>query len=248
MSEKRVLVVRSGQRAFSEWGEQPAAQIIERESHVVETAVVRVDALRSPFHLALFTSQIAVDRLVAQRELMEAFRSGLPGARVAAVGPGTAGALQRQGIAPGLVAASSAESILAALPESLQGWRVVWPCAEDASDALQRELTRRGAAVERLVLYRKRPRAADPDLSREVLASPLAAFCITSPAAGEWLLAQMPGEAIGALQAAPAVVLGPSSRRFLEGRGFTDVRTCSPGTYAGAAALLARLAAGRGTE
>ena len=247
MTAKRVLVVRSGERAFSEWGERPAAEVIERESHVVETAVVSVDALRAPFHLALFTSQIAVDRLLAESAMTEALQAGMPEARVAAVGPGTAAALQKKGIDPGLVAASSVESILAALPESLQGWRVVWPCAEDASDELSRELTRRGAAVERLVLYRKRPRAAEPELAREILAGPLAAFCITSPAAGEWLLGQMPKEAIGALQAIPAVVLGPSSRRFLEGRGFTDVRTCQPGTYAGAAAALSRLAAGHAT-
>lgn len=187
---------------------------------------------------------MAVERLLDAREPGEAFRGGLGGARVAAVGPGTAGALRRRGVEPGLVALSSTESILAALPESLQGWHVVWPCGEDASDSLAKELTRRGAAVERLVLYRKRPRPADPELAREILENPFTACCITSPAAGEWLLGQTPPEAIGALQAIPAVVLGPSSRRFLEGRGFTDVRTCSPQTYAGAAAMLAHLAAG----
>jgi uroporphyrinogen III methyltransferase/synthase len=245
VTARRILVVRSGERPFSAWGDKPDAEIVERESHVVETAAVRVDALKPPFDLAVFTSQVAVERLLAQGELGEAFQSGLPGGRVAAVGPGTAGALRRRGVEPGLVAESSAESILAGLPESLQDWRVIWPCGEDASDALSQELSRRGATVEKLVLYRKRPRPADENLLRGIREDPFIAFCITSPAAGEWLLAGAPREAIGALQAIPGVVLGPSSRRFLEGRGFTDVRTCSPQTYAGAAAMLAHLAAGR---
>ncbi len=59
------------------------------------------------------------------------------------------------------------------------------------------------------MLYRKRPRPADADLLRGIREDPFAAFCITSPAAGEWLLAGAPREAIGALQAIPAVVLGP---------------------------------------
>lgn len=245
MTQPRLLVVRSGERPFSEWGEKTAAEVVERESHVVETAAVRVDALKPPFDLAVFTSQVAVERLLAEGELGKAFQSGLPGGRVAAVGPGTAGALRRRGVEPGLVGESSAESILAGLPESLKDWRVIWPCGEDASDALSQELSKRGASVEKLVLYRKRPRPADAELGRSILERPLAAFCITSPAAAEWLLAGIEPKAIGALQAVPAVVLGPSSRRFLEGRGFTDVRTCSPPTYAGAAAMLARLAEGR---
>ncbi len=245
MTGRRILVVRSGERPFSDWGERPNAEIVERESHVVETTVVSVDALKPPFDLAVFTSQLAVERLLTPGELEAAFQSGLSGARVAAVGPGTAGALRQRGVEPGLVAASSVESILAALPGSLEGWRVLWPCGEDASDALPQELSRRGAKVERLVLYRKRPRPADVELLRGIREDPFIAFCITSPAAGEWLLAGAPREAIGALQAIPGVVLGPSSRRFLEGRGFTDVRTCSPGTYARAAAMLAHLAAGR---
>lgn len=245
MTQPRLLVVRSGERPFSEWGEKPDAEILERESHMVETAAVSVDALKPPFNLAVFTSQAAVERLLAQGDLNNAFQSGLPGGRVAAVGPGTAGALRRGGVEPGLVGESSAQSILAGLPESLKDWRVIWPCGEDASDALSQELSRRGARVEKLVLYRKRPRPADVDLARNILEQPLAAFCITSPAAGEWLLKDMDPKAIGVLQAVPGVVLGPSSRRFLEGRGFTDVRTCSPQTYAGAAAMLARLAVGR---
>ena len=244
MSQPRILVVRSGERPFSDWGGHPDADILERESHLVETAAVRVDALRPPFDLAVFTSQAAVERLLSAGELEEPFRKGLDRGRVAAVGPGTAGALRRRGVEPQMVAASSTESLLADLPESLQGWRIIWPCGEDAPASLPDELTRRGAAVERLVLYRKRPRQSDPDLAREILERPLAAFCVTSPAAGEWLLRALPREAIRAIQAVPAVVLGPSSRRFLEGQGFTDIRMSSPGTYAGAAALLTRLAAG----
>ncbi len=245
MSVPRILVVRSGERPVSRWGRLAGVEVVERESHRVEAAAVGRDALRTPFDLAVFTSQIAVDRMLNAGEIADQFRRALQAARVAAVGPSTAGALRSRGIEPALVGNSSAESVLAKLPESLSGWRVLWPCGEDASRDLPAELERRGALVDRLVVYRKTPRAPDRALGREILERPFALFCTTSPAAARWLFDSLEGDAIRRLRETPAVVLGPSTRRFLEENGVCQIHTAKPGTYAGAAQVLARLAAER---
>lgn len=242
MSVPRILVVRSGERPFSKWGNVGHAEVVERESHRVETAAIRRDALRIPFDLAVFTSQIAVDRLWNAGEVSEIFRRALEVARVAAVGSSTAGALRSRGVEPSLVGRSSAESLLAGLPENLRGWRVLWPCGEDASRELPAELERRGARVDRLVLYRKMVNPPDRDLAREIVDRPFALFCATSPAAAGWLFDSAGDEGIRRLRDTPAVVLGPSTRRFLEEKGVREIHAARPGTYEGAAEALARLA------
>lgn len=242
MSVPRILVVRSGERPVSKWGKLAGVEVVERESHRVEAAAIRRDALRTPFDLAVFTSQIGVDRMLNAGEISDQFRRALQSARVAAVGPSTAGALRSRGIEPALVGASSAESVLAELPESLSGWRVLLPCGEDASQELPTELERRGARVDRLVLYRKMVNPQDRDLGREILEHPFALFCATSPAAARWLFDSAGDEGIRRLRDTPAVVLGPSTRRFLEEKGVREIHAARPGTYEGAAEALARLA------
>jgi uroporphyrinogen III methyltransferase/synthase len=74
---------------------------------------------------------------------------------VAAIGPGTAGALAQRGIRPDVVAeVSTAEGLLDALADlDLQGERVLVARASEARDALPAGLTERGADTVVVALY-----------------------------------------------------------------------------------------------
>ena len=77
--------------------------------------------------------------------------------KFAAVGPGTAGALERRGIYPDLTPRTHDTAALGrALAERGEG-PVLLAGAENASDAPERILTAAGVAWERLVLYRLIP-------------------------------------------------------------------------------------------
>ena len=167
----------------------------------------------------------------------------LAASQVAAVGEATASVLRDIGVEPSFVAEGSAGSLLAVLPERLRGKRFLLPCAEDASLALSEALTRRGADVERVVVYRKEPRRLDPGVDEGLLAHPVAAFCATAPSAASWLFGGLSQAAARLLRTTPAVALGAATRRRLESLGVSDVRLATPATFESAAGILAELAA-----
>jgi uroporphyrinogen-III synthase len=115
------------------------------------------------FDWVVFTSANAVD--MASRRLSALGLEGALGrgpARMAAIGPATARALEALGAA---VTALPDEYVAEALPDTLgavAGQRVLLPQAELARDVLAAELARRGALVEALPAYRTLPPAPDP--------------------------------------------------------------------------------------
>jgi len=115
------------------------------------------------FAWVVFTSANAVDMVCRRLSAL-----GLDGAlargpaRLAAIGPATARALESYGAA---VTALPDEYVAEALPASLgpvAGQRLLLPQAELARDVLAVELSRRGAWVEALPAYRTLPAAPDP--------------------------------------------------------------------------------------
>ena len=79
--------------------------------------------------------------------------------KVAAVGPATAEALRHRGVTPALTpaehtGAALARGILEAEAGSLQGKRVLFPCAADHTEDAPRVLRGAGAAVDELPVYR----------------------------------------------------------------------------------------------
>lgn len=83
------------------------------------------------------------------------FASGLPGSRVAAVGPATAEAATRElGVVPAFVPERHAAEEIAAGLEPLRGKRVLLPQADIADPGLAEELRRRGALVDAVTAYR----------------------------------------------------------------------------------------------
>ncbi len=240
----RVLVVRSGENALPFSPDIANLQIVEKISHQIVPVAPEGGVFAQPADLAVFTSQIAVRRATEDPALRAAFAAAIRAGKIAAVGPATAEALANSGFPPTIVARGSAENILEELPARLDGWRVLLPRGEDASEELSEGLIHRGARVAPVVLYRKIPRPADPGMSREILELPFAAFCATSPAAARWLLDGLSAAATGKLRKTPAVVLGRFTARFLDSHGVERIEVSPEATFSAAAEVLAAMARG----
>jgi len=244
VTEPRVLVVRSGANPFLSLGESSTVEIVERSSHTIEPIPIADGGRRPRPDLVVFTSQVAVERAATDPRLGFLLAAAAEGTRLAAVGPVTAEALARHGAPPRITAGGSAGALLEKLPRNLAGWRVVFPCAEDAAEELPAGLRARGARVEKLVVYRKIARPHDPAIGREILDLPFAAFCTTSPSAVRWLFDGLSPEAAARLRQTDAVVLGPTTRRYLEELGVERIAITSTPSFAEALRLLEHLATG----
>jgi uroporphyrinogen III methyltransferase/synthase len=151
-----------------------ASRLIELGAEVLETPAIRIVprqvALPDPgeYSLICFTSTNGVRIFF---ELLGRDARALAGVRVAAIGPGTAGALHRHGITADIVPERFvAEALLDALAaEPLQGTRALVARAAEARDVLPEGLRARGAEVDVVSLY---DTVAEPlaDPEREALA------------------------------------------------------------------------------
>ena len=238
----RALVVRSGAIPFSAESRSLSFEVLEKSSHAIETRVSGGEALDEPADLAIFTSQIAARRLAEEPGLLERFRRALSGGRVGAVGEVTAESLRAIGLPPDIVGAGSSDSFLKRLPATLSGRRVLLPSGADAAEDLAQELSRRGARVARLVLYRKVLRPSDPEVERVLLAGSFFAFFPTSPSAALWLFGGLSAAGMERLRRIPAAVLGRFTRRYLGAHGIERVVVAREATFGAAAEALERLA------
>jgi uroporphyrinogen III methyltransferase/synthase len=101
--------------------------------------------------------------------------------RVAAIGPGTAGALAERGIVADLVPERFvAESLLDAFPGAETGERVLLARAEQARDVLPEGLRKLGYGVDVLALYRTVPAAPDAGAIERVRRGDVDALTFTS--------------------------------------------------------------------
>jgi uroporphyrinogen III methyltransferase/synthase len=223
-------------------GRSEVVDVREESSHEIRPLEPGDDAFASPARLCAFTSQVSVERMTGDPNLRARFERAVRGARLAAVGTATAGALRDRGFEPDLIAGGSVDSLLAELPDRLDGWTVLLPCGEDASQDLPEELHRRGAHVNRAVVYRKVPLPRDVALAREIVDDPFAAFCTTSPAAAEWLFVGLDPGSAERLRHTPAVVLGRFTRRCLEAHGVERIAIAEDASFDGALRLLEHLA------
>jgi len=223
-------------------GQSEIVDVREQSSHEIRPVEPGDDAFATPARLCAFTSQVSVERVTGDAKLRALFERAIREARLAAVGTATAGALRARGFEPDLTAGGSVDSLLEELPDRMDGWSVLLPCGEDASQDLPEELHRRGAHVRRAVVYRKVPLPRDGALTREIVEAPFAAFCTTSPAAAEWLFVGLERAAAERLRHTPAVVLGRFTRRCLESHGVERIAVAEDASFDGALRLLEHLA------
>jgi uroporphyrinogen III methyltransferase/synthase len=234
--------VRSGDRPFFSGEGPPGLEVREQVSHSVVPCLEGAGALDDRADMAIFTSRVAVERLLGDPQLASRLKKAIASGRIAAVGEATGRTLESLGLRAQDIGEGSAASLLAHLPSDLSGRRVLLPRGEDASPALEEELRRRGAVVLPLVLYRKVARPRDGDLALEIVRRPFDAFCVTAPSAGRWLFEDLGENARERLRGTPAVALGPSTRRFLLGEGVSKVEVPRPVDFPHAARLLESLA------
>jgi uroporphyrinogen III methyltransferase/synthase len=161
-----------------------ARRLRELGARVIEAPVIHIRPLPAPpdrtlelggFDLICLTSPNGVRALFERMALAGLDARALAGARIAAIGPGTARALSEHGIRADVVPERYvAESLLEAL-EAVPVRRALIARAVDARDVLPEGLRARGAEVEVLALYET---VAEP-LAEGVLEAVLAADYIT---------------------------------------------------------------------
>jgi uroporphyrinogen III methyltransferase/synthase len=179
LSGKTVAVTRARSQASG-----LARRLVELGAIVVQAPSIRIELIEgpapdlSPYDLVCFTSPNAVSalfaRLLRAADTLRDARA-FAGARVAAIGPGTARALAEHGIVADIVPERFvAEALVEALADTPVEHALV-ARAKDARDVLPDALRARGAQVDVLALYKT---LAEP-LSPSALAAARAADYIT---------------------------------------------------------------------
>lgn len=181
---KRIVVTRAREQA-SELRvrlEALGAEVLELPAIRVEPIDFTLPALDG-YSWLVFTSANGV-RAFFERGLDAAGLDAraLGGVRLAAIGPGTAAALEARGLRPDLVPERFvAESLLEGFPEpGTPGERVLLARAEQARDVLPEGLGERGYVVDVLAVYRTVPAEPDPALVERVRAGGVDAVTFTS--------------------------------------------------------------------
>jgi len=157
-----------------------ARRLQELGARVLQSPVIRVQTLPgppldpSPYDLLCLTSPAGVDVLFERLGAGDRDARSLAGARIAAIGPGTARALAAHGIHADVVPERFiAEGLLDALAE-IPVTRALIARAREARDVLPDTLRARGAEVEVLELY-------------ETLAEPLSAAALAGALASDYI-------------------------------------------------------------
>jgi uroporphyrinogen III methyltransferase/synthase len=238
---RRVVVTRAREQASELRARLEAlgAEVVELPVIAIEPVDFQVPALRQ-IDWIVFTSTNGVDAFF-DRGLAPAKLDAraLGGVEIAAIGPGTARALERRGIRPDLVPARFvAESLLDAFPQG--NGRVLIARAEVARDVLPDGLRAKGYDVEVLPVYRTVVAEPDPVALELVRAGTVDACTFTSSSTVENFC-----DAVGPLPAPPPLVvsIGPVTSETARARGLRVDVEAEPHTIDGVVeALLQALA------
>src|SRR5215467_6970854 len=130
---------------------------------------------------------------------------------VIAVGSATARRARGWGLEPEIVPKEfRAEGVLDSLPECLYGVRILFPRAETARDLLPRELRRRGARVDIVVVYRTiRPTPGSISIAEIVASEKIDCVVFTSPSTIRYLAESAGEPVLKLLSHVPIAVIGP---------------------------------------
>ncbi|MCW3068591.1 MAG: uroporphyrin-III C-methyltransferase [Solirubrobacterales bacterium] len=163
-----------------------ARRLEAQGASVVQAPVIRVRALPgppldpSPYDLVCVTSANGVAPLFERLEAGGRDARSLSGARVAAIGPGTARALAERGIAADVVPDRFvAEALVEALAE-VPVARALVARAREGRDVLPDALRARGAEVDVLALYETVPEALSPSALQTALNADYITFTSSS--------------------------------------------------------------------
>ena len=160
LAGRQVLVTRAREQAS-----EMSARLAEYGAEVIEFPLIRIQPLAPSEDLrqlalcdydwVIFTSANGVPCYLAQLAAVGLDARALGGARLAAIGPGTAAELERRGLRVEFVPARhTAEGLLEEFPEDPADLNILIPRAEQAREALPEGLQARGAEVTVVPVYR----------------------------------------------------------------------------------------------
>ena len=252
LTGRRIVVTRARDQAAD------LARALEAHgAEVVVAPVIRVEPLAnvaslraalaglSAYRWVVFTSQNAVqvvfDRLLVWGLTPRVFAN----TAVAAIGEATAAALTQRGAPPALVpeefvGEALAEALAGRAGGSLDGSRVLIPCAQDARPALADGLQAHGASVEVVPVYRTVPAHTDlGGLAREITSGRIDAVTFTSSSTVRCFV-DLVGHAAATSDRFVAVTIGPVTAGTARELGLHDVIEGAPHTVPGLVDALLR--------
>lgn len=205
--------------------------------HRLDEELQRLDC----FDAILFLSQNAVryvfDRCAQLGIECEMLQS--PKRVIAAVGPGTAGALAARGLGADYVAKGrTGEALAGELRQSWKGRKVLLPRSDRGDDRVVNSLREAGAEVTAVIAYRTTaPEALDPALLGRIRRADVDAIVFASPSAYHNLADALgPAETAALSARVQFVAIGPTTARAIRESGARVEIEASEGA-AGAAAL-----------
>ena len=249
LSGIRVLVTRTREQAselsrlLAEQGaepiELPTIEIVETGDPAAIERTIE-DLRTSAYNWAVFTSPNAI-RIFMRHIRERGFDARAFGrAQIAAIGPGTAAALDRAGLTTDLVPLEYiAEGLLDAFEgRVLRGARVLLPRAEDARDTLITGLEAKGARVDELPLYRAAV-PKDPDIEglRRLRAGEIDVATFASSSAVRNLIEMLGGD-VAPLRQVRIAAIGPVTAEALRAAGLDVAVMAEAYTIAGLVAAI----------
>lgn len=222
----RVLNTRPAEQAgpLSEKLRRMGAEVVELPA--IALAPLAFDAVNlGSFDWIVFTSANAV------RHFWRGGAADRAGARVCAIGPGTAAAIESLGVAVDLVAEQhQAEGVAEALGrEDLRGKSVLLPSALATRDVLPRELEALGARVTTVPVYQNLVPEGLAEAAKALFAEGVKPHWVvfTSPSTVKNLLAAVGGPALEDVRVA---VIGPVTAEAARRHGLEVAVEASPAT------------------
>ncbi len=249
---KRVLVTRAREQArgaaslLRERGADPVVMpTIEIHPPSDPSPMIdAVSALDRRFDWVVLTSANGAERLWAEIRRQGKDARAFGRARIAAIGPGTAAALERCGLAADLVAKEHRGEALAAevLAQMEGGKRVLLARAEVARDVVPDTLRAGGCTVDVVSVYKTRspPRVLLEGLATLLQAGEIDAVTFTSSSTVDHLCDALGDAAPELLSHACVASIGPITTATAEKRGLRVDATATEFTVPGLVAALER--------
>ena len=248
---KRVLVTRAREQAGSaaallrEYGADPVV-VPTIEIHPPSDPSAMIDAVHAMgerYDWVVLTSANGAIRLWAETKRQGKDARVFGRAKIAAIGPGTAAALERCGLTPDIIAKEHRQEALAAeVLASMDGTkaRVLVARAEVARDVLPDTLRAAGCTVDVVAVYKTRspPRPLLEALSTLLAAGEIDVVTFTSSSTVEHLCDALEGNAAALLAKTCVASIGPITTETAQRRGLRVDVMAAEYTIAGLVASL----------
>ena len=196
----------------------PSIELIDADPAPIQAAITRLR--QGGYDDVIFTSVNGVERFAAQLRRDGGDAHSFAGARIAAIGPATAAALERLGLRADLVPETYTSDALlkALLAQPLSERRILLPRAAQGAPALSDGLRGAGAAVDDVALYDVRAAPADPAAVERLRNGGIDIVSFTAPSTVHGLIEQVGADALARAELAS---IGPATSAAASATGLT---------------------------